>query len=715
MRNLLRQFFLFPVDAVRLALDWCRLAWIRFRRRFFRRTVACPFCRDADVGYVSKSGRSCYRAGKYANEWMARGLCSELVRSEYGDAPYQCNLKRATQGPAGNFFRAGLAVFVAGAVTAGALQVHMNFFPRAVRKVRTVLFGPPLPAGLAADPTMRELQIRLLKLRGSDESNPELAAMYEQQGDRHAEEGTHGLARLEYAIAAHLQRDNPELWHKLGKTYLMLGVPASAQEAFNNQLERDPESVTARQGLALVHALYGRNDQALEHALEVESLDSGNVNALLELLMLYTQRRDIEAADEIAVAVLERAGDNPRTLSAVAEAILRFGQPSQAEGYFRQALEADPDHLPSLIGLGQVLVRQGKGQEAADLVDDILRVDPGSIQARALAIEIDRVRYGPVAAIRRLEQLQTEAPDAAWIPVRLGELHLMAGDFDGAYQASVPLATAADPKTSWDGRWLQSRMFFAQGLYKKALEIGRPLIEQNPMSLDARLLVAQSMILRDEYSSAVSLLNETIRRFPTMHEPYLRLCEALVLMGDPERAEAVIAQIAEQQEGKMAGLKLKGDYYLLSAKRLDLARTAYEEAMTLAPDNRGLRYDYIHLLAEQGIDLAKAEAMAQESVRTYPGDPTMIDALGWVRFHQGRVEDALPLLEQAVEGAPGIAVFRHHLAAALARQGKWQDAQRHLRVALALKPSFYGSDNARALLREAEEQLGPAAGDEGRG
>jgi tetratricopeptide (TPR) repeat protein len=588
---------------------------------------------------------------------------------------------------------------------AGTLQIQMNFFPRAARKVRTVLFGPPLPAGLAADPTTRELQIRLLKLRDSDEENPELAALYEQQGDRHAEEGSAPLARLEYAIAAQLDRDNPALWQKLGMAYLQQGAAPLAQDAFSKQLQHDPDSASARQGLAMVHGLQGRIEQAIEYAVEAERREPGNVDALLELLALYTHRREIEAADRVAEAALDQDGESAKTLSAVAQAILRFGHPTLAEEYFRRALNADADHLPSLLGLGQILIRGERAAEADEAVQHILSIAPDNVPARALQVEIDRIRYGPHAAIRSLEALQQEFPAESWIPVRLGELHMLTGNFDRAYQSAGELAASTERNAQWDGQWLQTRMFFAQGLYRKALVTGRPLLEQKPLALDVRMLVAQAMLIRGELNAAVSLLNETIRQFPTVHEPYLRLCEALVRLGDPDQAEATINRITEQQEGSAAGIKLKGDYYLLSAGNTERARAAYEEALALEPQNSGLRYDYVHLLAEQGTDLAMAETMARDMVREFPDEPAMRDALGWVLFHQGRVDEALPLLQDAVDHAPQIPVLRHHLSAALAQKELWADAHQHLRIAFALKPSFYGADKARRLLQECETRL----------
>ena len=703
----LRASIRLPLDLVYLAFDWLRVALTRLQRLAVRKNKrTCPFCRDTGHAYVNQQGRTCYASRKYGNEWLARGLCSGLRPAEFGDAPFECRFAHPRRGPSGWFFHAGLAVLLAALVAGTILQVRINFFPRAVNKARRVMFGPTLPEGLAADPALRELQLRLLKLSSREtEANPELAAVYEGQGDAHLAEGAVRMARLEYAIATRLNPTNGPLWHKLGQTYLQLGAIPLAQQAFEEEIQAAGASVTAHEALAVTHAIAGRTAPALEHAIASHELaEDGNVVALLELLELYSQRRDITAADEAGEAALARAPDNPLVLSAIAQANVRFRSPRNAEQYFRRALEADPHHQPSLLGLANVLVQQQRTDEAEALVRNALETTPEALPARALSIEIARQREGNLAAIRLLEDLREEHPDYPWAQVRLAELLLFAGEFDRAHALAAELAKSENYRTRWDGLWLQTRMFFAQGLFKKAIEISRPLLDHNQYALEVRMLQAQALIIREDYRAATTLLNDTIRRFPDFHPAYLRLGEALVRLGDPAQAQAIIDRVVEQQQGSASSYKLKGDYYMLSGAEPELAREAYEKAIDADPDNLGLRYDYILLLSDQLGDLSTAAALAETVRETYPNDVAFRDLLGWIRFRGGRVDEALPLLEAAVAAAPRVPVFRHHLGTVYHHLGRTDDARRELRIALALEPGFYGSARARGLLQQMEDR-----------
>lgn len=85
--------------------------------------------------------------------------------------------------------------------------------------------------------------------------------------------------------------------------------------------------------------------------------------------------------------------------------------------------------------------------------------------------------------------------------------------------------------------------------------------------------------------------------------------------------------------------------------------------------------------AEQRLRLDQAEVYAREAMRLRPGDSNIADTLGWVLFGQGRLDEAVELLEYSVETNPESAVLLDHLGEvyrALGRSGEavkaWQRA-----------------------------------------
>ena len=97
------------------------------------------------------------------------------------------------------------------------------------------------------------------------------------------------------------------------------------------------------------------------------------------------------------------------------------------------------------------------------------------------------------------------------------------------------------------------------------------------------------------------------------------------------------------------------------AGRWGEARAALDRALTLAPDQALVLNYYGYALAERGEDLPRAQDMLEKANRAAPGQPEILDSLGWVKFRRGDVASALPLVERAAQASPASADIADHL------------------------------------------------------
>ena len=94
-------------------------------------------------------------------------------------------------------------------------------------------------------------------------------------------------------------------------------------------------------------------------------------------------------------------------------------------------------------------------------------------------------------------------------------------------------------------------------------------------------------------------------------------------------------------------------------------------------------------MALASIDLGEfelAEAHYRESLAIEP-QPAIYNDLGFVLERMGLSEDATAAYRKALELDPKSSAAQYNLGSALARSGDYREAERHLREALALKPS----------------------------
>jgi len=71
------------------------------------------------------------------------------------------------------------------------------------------------------------------------------------------------------------------------------------------------------------------------------------------------------------------------------------------------------------------------------------------------------------------------------------------------------------------------------------------------------------------------------------------------------------------------------------------------------------------------------------------------DTLAWIYYKRSLYDSAAPLLQEAVKAQPTNATYRWHLAAALAGQGKKDQARREWSEALKLDASLAQNPEAR--------------------
>ncbi len=121
--------------------------------------------------------------------------------------------------------------------------------------------------------------------------------------------------------------------------------------------------------------------------------------------------------------------------------------------------------------------------------------------------------------------------------------------------------------------------------------------------------------------------------------------------------------------------------WLMRASALDQAgrwpeaRAALQAAHKAAPAEP-LVLNYLgYARLDRGEALDESEAMIREALRLSPGDASIIDSLGWAMVKRGRLEEAIPLLERAVQGEPTDVEVNEHLGDAYYMAGRRIEAR----------------------------------------
>ena len=88
---------------------------------------------------------------------------------------------------------------------------------------------------------------------------------------------------------------------------------------------------------------------------------------------------------------------------------------------------------------------------------------------------------------------------------------------------------------------------------------------------------------------------------------------------------------------------------------------AFDQYIALRPDDMGMLNNYAWYLAEQGVDLDKAELMSRRTVTAEPDNANSLDTYAWILHLLHRDAEALPYAQRAVQLDPDSETLQRHL------------------------------------------------------
>jgi Flp pilus assembly protein TadD len=140
------------------------------------------------------------------------------------------------------------------------------------------------------------------------------------------------------------------------------------------------------------------------------------------------------------------------------------------------------------------------------------------------------------------------------------------------------------------------------------------------------------------------------------------------------------------------------------------AKADLEQALKLSPDQpfvlNYLGYSY----ADMGQNLDEARSMIERAAFRRPDDGAITDSLGWVLLRQGHADQAVKVLERAVELEAEDPTINGHLGDAYDAAGRKVEALFQWRRALTLKPDPEDKAKLDAKLAKAHGGSVPPAG-----
>jgi putative PEP-CTERM system TPR-repeat lipoprotein len=445
----------------------------------------------------------------------------------------------------------------------------------------------------------------------------------------------------------------------LGTAYMSKGDTDKAREHWTAALKLNPDYATAALNLAKLELRGNNHDAASQRYQQILQRDPKNLAALIGLAQIAEMRKDYQNMEKHLKEARER---NPKVLQPsvlLSRYFLAQGKPLQALEVARDAEANNPDHPLALQSLGLAQSANDQGASAIATFKKLVSKVPGNPEYRHQLAQVLYKKGEKQAARVEWESVLKQAPD--YMPALLAKAEFNLQDKN--YREALKIAEdikAKHPKLAV-GFQMDGDIRFAQKLFKEALASYEKAFQLAPNSALAR------------------------RLFQTRH----------ALGQDTEAFDGLTHWLQSSQDDVESWMMLAMAYQ--EAGRRKEAVEAYEKAQSLKPENSLVQNNLAWLYQELGSD--KALPLAEKLLPASENRPEVMDTVGWIFVQNGKQKEGLNLLQDAAVHAPHVAQIRIHLAEALAKSGRKDEARKELERLLKEKKNFAEREKAEILLK----------------
>ena len=176
----------------------------------------------------------------------------------------------------------------------------------------------------------------------------------------------------------------------------------------------------------------------------------------------------------------------------------------------------------------------------------------------------------------------------------------------------------------------------------------------------------------------------------------IKLYEARNRAGLADASDPLLSWIKQHPEDMTVTLTLASVYQ--AEKRTKDAIALYERVLQNQPKNAVVLNNLAWLYQDEG-DKRSVE-YAERAYKLKPEEPAIVDTLGWLLVQNGDSGRAVTLLQEASMRAPHLPEIRYHMAVALEKAGRKDEARKELERLINEKQDFPEVESAKKLLKK---------------
>lgn len=435
-------------------------------------------------------------------------------------------------------------------------------------------------------------------------------------------------------------------------------------------------------------------EQVLKDAYQANPTKYAFLTALALHYSIMNRRDDM-------VRVLEQikahAKDYPQAYKTVGDFYLRLGDLDSAYRQYREGSQKDPKQKLTYQKLMiEVLSREGKRTEAAQLNSEILKDNPNDPDAKSLEATLLLDKGDILNALNELQGVVNRAPDNPVAHFELGRAHAARGELEQARQQFE--RTLELQPNNLRARLALAQLELASGQYDAALKSAHDILALDRNNTIAQLIESAALVGEKKYPDARALLEIILKSQPNSADAQFQLAVVNLAERKYKDAEDLFRKSYQISPANPRGL--------LGVVECDIAQKKPDAAIALLQNEAAQapnRLDLKVALGNTALRLGRYDV----AIQSYTNALNVLDKksaargdiylrLGETYRRKGDANSAIAALTQARDAAPENVAVLSTLAMVLDTNGHWEEAKKVYDATLKVK-----SDDPVALNNDA--------------
>ena len=492
-------------------------------------------------------------------------------------------------------------------------------------------------------------------------------------------------AIAEFKLANSLKPDQTNVVVYLARTLTANKQLGEAERLYRGLVEKEKDNVKTYLELYRMYMFQNQPDQAEAILKKAIENNPKRYDLLINLAAHYYGRKRRDDVVRVLETMKSHAKDYPQAFEQAGDFYFRLGDGAEAMRQYEDGIKANPDRKAFYQKLTiQVLMAQGKREEAKKVNDQILAADPKDVDALGLQAGLLLDKGDLQNAVTQLQMVVTRSPGNFVAHFNLGRGLAEKGEIEPA-RAQFNEALRLRPDYT-PARLALAQLQLSKGEFEPAIKTADDILSYERNNTKAHLIRAAAFLRSNQTPKAREELKHILDANPNSEEAMMQMGVVLVAEQKLKEAEDVFRKCYDLNPANASGL-LGMTEVMMAEKQPDRAAQALRAEIQKYPTRQEFHLALGNLYVRSAkLDMAISEytGLLDKADRKSPTAADLYVRLGETQMLAQNVPGAIDSLKKAHDIMPNNSLILNTLASMLTTAGQRNEAKAAYESALRI-------------------------------